>query len=308
MQVVIPDKMYLAEKDRKELISLGATIAQDTTTDPKEMMFRVRNADILTAKFVDITREIIDAAPKLKYIVSAAAGYDSIDVTYASAKGIKVINCPTHHAAAVAEHTLALLFALLRHIKTANDIILEGGWDSPLLEGTEISGKQVGLIGHGNIGARVESLLAGIGAQISYVDSQSSASEVDRMISQSDVVIICAQLNDATRHLIDERRIAAMKSSAYLINISRGAIVDQVALMAALERKAIRGAGLDVFEYELSDGPATPPIKELAQMSNVIATPHIGYHTGEALVRLSDELLVNIRAILGGAPINVVNS
>lgn len=306
MKVVVPDKIYLTEKDRKELVSLGATIAHNTTTDPKEMILRVQGAEVITAKFVDITRETIDAAPKLKYIVSAAAGYDSIDVAYANTKGIKVINCPTHHAAAVAEHTLALLFALMRNIKTANSTILAGGWDSPLLEGTEIGGKQVGLIGHGIIGSKVEELLLSMGAYTSYVNSRSSASEVDKLISHSDIVVISAQLNEATRHLIDERRIATMKSSAFLINISRGAIVDQNALTAALKRKAIQGAGLDVFENELSDGPATPAIKELARLSNVIATPHIGYHTSEALVRLSEEVLVNIRAILRGAPINVV--
>jgi len=307
MKIVIPDKMYLTQRNLKELASLGAVIAQDTTTDTKEMTLRIQEAEIITAKFINITRQTIDTAPKLKYIISAAAGYDSIDIEYASSRGIRVINCPTHHAAAVAEHTIALLFALLRHLKTANSSILEGGWDSPLLEGTEIGGKQIGLIGHGVIGSLVEGMLTGIGAHTSYVNSCSSPTEIDELVSRSDIVIICAQFNKRTVHLVDERRLSKMKSGAYLVNVSRGAIIDQKALIAALKRGSIRGAGLDVFEHELSNGPATPAIKELAQMANVIATPHIGYHTSEALVRLSEELLINIRAILKNEPINVVN-
>lgn len=299
--------MYLTDEHLKELDSLGAIIAPDTTTNVKEISLRVQDAEIITAKFVNITRDIINAAPKLKYIISAAAGYDSIDIEHARLKGIKVINCPTHHAAAVAEHTLALLFASVRHTKAANNSILLGGWDSPLLEGTEIGGKQIGIIGNGNIGSKVGSLLTGMGANISYVNSSSTPAEIDQLVTQSDIIIICAQLNKTTEHLIDKRRLSKMKSTAYLINVSRGAIVDQEALIAALKGNIIRGAGLDVFEDELSDGPATPAIKELAQMTNVVATPHIGYHTHEALVRLSEELLVNIRAVLDGRPINVVN-
>lgn len=307
MKIVIPDKMYIAEECLRELRSMGAVIAEDTPTDPKEIISRIQGADIVTAKYIDITRAIIDATPTLKYIVSAAAGYDSIDVEYASSRGITVVNCPTHHAAAVAEHTIALLFAVARNIKVANMHIAEAGWDSPLLMGTELAGKRAGLVGYGNIGRPVEKLLRGIDMNTAYVNSQSSSAEVDALIAESDVLIICTQLNGTTRHLLNERRLSSMKKSALLINVSRGAVIEQAALVRALKSGAVRGAGLDVFENEPASGSPTPEIIDLARMSNVIATPHIGYNTGETAKRLGEELISDLRAILSGTPINVVN-
>lgn len=308
MNIVIPDKIHIPEDCVRELQSMGIMVAKDTPISTAQIISRIKDAEVITAKYIDITKDMIDAVPNLKYIVSAAAGYDSIDVTYAKAKGVTVVNCPTHHSVAVAEHSIALLLGVARNTKTANACMANGEWDSPLLTGVELHGKQAGLIGYGTIGLHIEKLLTGFGANVSFVNSRSNATEVDTLVAESDILIVCAQLNRQTRHLLNDRRLSSMKSGAILVNVSRGAIVDQTALLKLLKGQRIRGAGLDVFENEPLFGAPTPQIMELAKQPNVLTTPHIGYNTEETARRLGQELIANIKAILDGTPINIVSA
>lgn len=142
---------------------------------------------------------------------------------------------------------------------------------------------------------------------VSYANSKTSSIELDQLISENDFVCINVPLTDQTKHLIDERRLRLMKKTAFLINVARGAIIDQQALITILRERCIAGAALDVFENEPLIGKSTQEITTLANLPNVIATPHIAYNTQETSVRLGEELFANIKACIAGRPQNVVN-
>jgi D-3-phosphoglycerate dehydrogenase len=257
--------------------------------------------------YIDITPGIIDACPKLKYIIVPAVGYEWVDYKYAASKGIKVINSSTHNSLAVAEHAIALLFAVIRNLYPAQASLQAGKWQSRDFRGIELHGKKVGLIGYGNIGKNIEAMAKGLGMNCSYVNSKSSSDDVDTLLSNSDVVIVCASLNDATRGLLDARRLGLLKQTTYLVNVARGAILDQEALMQALRNNKIAGAALDVFADEPLVGEPNENIVELSKLPNVVATPHIGYNTNETTFRLGEEIYTNIVACLNDEPQNIIN-
>lgn len=307
MQIVITDQIELAEDITEKLQQLSATIYDGTPNEEAEIINRIKDAELITASYIDITPAIIDAAPKLKYIIVPAVGYEWVDYKYAASKGIKVLNCPTHNSLAVAEHAIALLFAAARKIVEANIALRAGKWQQDAHKGFELSGKKVGLVGYGNIGKNLQRIAEGLGMHVRYVNSRSTSEELEELLSESDVVVLCLPLTDSTRNLIDARRLGIMKLSAILINVARGAIVDQGALYDVLENHQIAGAGLDVFTGELFGDVPSEEIVKLSQLSNVVATPHIAYNTDEAALRLGTELLANIQSCVDGAPRNVVN-
>jgi D-3-phosphoglycerate dehydrogenase len=194
-----------------------------------------------------------------------------------------------------------------RLLVQANSDLRQGGWGAQFFVGHELAGKQVGLIGHGNIGKRIEKLAVAFGMTVEYADSKTSLEELDEIIQRADYLVLCCPLNDQTRHMIDERRLSLMKRSAYLVNVARGAVVDQTALKTALQGSKILGAALDVFEGEPLSGKVSDEIRDLANMPNVIATPHIGASTSEAYVKLGDQIIEIIKAFQEGSPINLVN-
>jgi phosphoglycerate dehydrogenase-like enzyme len=307
MQIVITDKIVLSEDATSKIKNLPATVYDDTPTEASEIIRRIKDAEIITANYIDITAPIIDAAPNLKYIIVPSVGYEWVDYKYAASKGIKVLNCPTHNSLAVAEHAIALLFATARKITESNRALRSGTWQQDPYEGFELNGKSLGLVGYGNIGKNVERMAQGLGMQVSHTNSHSTSEELDSLMSDSDVVVLCLPLNEDTKGIIDARRLGLMRSSAVLVNVARGAIVNQTALRAALESGQIRGAGLDVFAGEPLTGTPSAEIVALSQLPNVVATPHIGYNTKETAVRLGIELLADIQSCIGKAPIHAVN-
>jgi D-3-phosphoglycerate dehydrogenase len=307
MKIIIPDKIHFSPPQLGELESLGAEVFDSLPNSEDELARRICDAEIITANYVDITPRVIDAAKNLKYIIAPSVGFEWIDAEYAASKGIQVLNCPSFNSNAVAELAIGLALTISRKILEANSDLRSGGWDPQTFVGTELSGKELGLIGHGNIGKLIEQKAKAFGMTVSYVDSKTSSDLIDKIISKADYLVLCAQLNDKTRHMIDGRRMALMKSSSFLINVARGAIVDQEALLEALEAGSICGAALDVFEGEPLTGTPSSEIVKLAKLQNVIGTPHIGASTNEANIRLGDEILANIDSIFNGKPRNVVN-
>ena len=307
MKIVITDKIDIDNAATKKLKDLPATVFEDTPKTDEEIISRVKDAEIITANYIDITPSIIDACPKLKYIIVPAVGYEWVDYKYAATKGIKVINSPTHNSLAVAEHAIALLFASVRNLFPAQTSLQAGKWKSRDFRGIELHGKKLGLVGYGNIGKNIEAMAQGLGMKCSYVKSKSTSDELDSLLGESDVVVLCASLNDATRGLIDSRRLGLLKPTAYLVNVARGAIVDQEALMQALRGHKIAGAALDVFADEPLVGEPNDQIVQMSKLPNVIATPHIGYNTQETTVRLGEEIYANIVACMDGRPQNLVN-
>jgi phosphoglycerate dehydrogenase-like enzyme len=307
MKIVFPDHIDFDETAKAKIKKLGITTYADTPSDEATIIERIKDAEIITFSWITITRAIIDAAPKLKYIISAAAGYNGVDHEYAANKGIKVLNCPTQNAEAVAEHALALMFAVSRRVVESSIDLQRGTWNRTNLLGSELGDKKLGLVGYGRVGKFIEQKVSGLGMDVRHVNSQSSEHELDSLLAESDIVCLCLTFNDKTKQIINRRRLALLQPHAILINVARGGVVDQVALLETLKKSAIRGAGLDVFDNEPTSGSVPVDILELAKLPNVVATPHIAYNTEQTITRLGEELFKNIESCLNGNPINVVN-
>ncbi|MBD2461998.1 glycerate dehydrogenase [Oscillatoria sp. FACHB-1407] len=309
MKLVFPDYLELLDEDWQALNRLGeVTRYDDIPASETELIQRIQGAELIGTAVVAITPSVIQQCPHLRYIVVPGIGYNHVDVAAATEAGIQVMNCPTNNVLAVAEFTLGLMFAITRRIVTAHGLLTQGIWDFKPLQGVELSGKKLGLIGHGAIAQAVEQRAIALGMTVTYATSKTSPEQLDRLLAESDIVSLHLPLTPQSKYLLDERRLRLMKPTAYLINTARGAIVDPKALLTVLQEKRIAGAALDVFEQEPTDGTTSPEIQALAQLDNVVLTPHIAYNSQEALARLGQEILQAIAACLKGDPINVVNA
>jgi phosphoglycerate dehydrogenase-like enzyme len=306
MKIVIPDHIEISSEAAESIRRLPVQMYNDIPNEA-EIIDRIKYAEIITANYIDITPKIIDAAPKLKYIIVPAVGYEWVDYKYATTKGIKVLNCPTFNSQAVAELAISLMFAVGRKIVEANTSLRNGEWQAARFKGFELSGKKLGLIGYGNIGKRIARMAEGIGMTVGYTNSKSSSAEIDKLFKESDVVTLCLPLNADTKGLVDAKRLTMLKSNAILINVARGPIIDQQALIEMLKSGKVAGAGLDVFNDEPLVGTPPQSIVELTKLPNVVATPHYGFNTVETAKRLGDELYENIKSCMDDAPINLVS-
>jgi D-3-phosphoglycerate dehydrogenase len=308
MKIVIPDKLILDAESRSKLESFpDIKIYDDVVNDPQTIIERLKDAEVVTANYIDLTKEIIEALPKLKYIISPAVGYDWIDSKTATEKSIKILNCPTFNTQAVAEHAIALMFAVKRQILNANKSILNGKFDSMEYTGTEVSAKTLVCIGKGNIGSKVLSMANGLGMITDFVDTKTNADDFNKKISNADVLVLSFPLNDKTKGLINEEKLSLLKSSAIVINIARGLVVDQDAFYKVLFENKIAGAGIDVFPKDETLKETNEDIMKFAILPNVVATPHLAFNTKEAGDRLGAELISDIESCLNNNPINVVN-
>jgi len=305
MKIVLPDKINISDKYKMRIKELGAVIFEDVP-DSDKLKNRIKNSEIITANYVDITPDVIDAAPHLKYIIVPAVGYDWVNTEYAAKKGITTLNCPTFNSQAVAEYAISLLMAVNRNVVVGSDQLRKGVWNPQLLVGRELSSKKLGLIGYGNVGKRIEKIALSLGMIVEYVNSQSNPNELDTLVMSSDFIIICAPLNERTYNLLDERRLGMLSPDVVLVNVGRGAIINQKAFIKVLKEGRIRGAGLDVFDGEPLHGKPNDELILIANLPNVIATSHIAYNTDEINDKQGAEILLNLQACLSGRPINVV--
>jgi phosphoglycerate dehydrogenase-like enzyme len=307
MHIVFVDNTPITPEDTARMKACGKVTIYHDKPNELQLIERVRDAEIIVANFVDITQNIIEAAPQLRYIIVSAVGFDNVTLSAARYRNIRVINCPTQNADAVANYTIALLLSLSRRIVQAHLDLREGKWDSLAYRGVELQARSIGIIGSGRIAKKVGSLAATLGMHVSYTNSKSSPQDVDALLKQADVITLHIPLTNETQHLLDERRLRLMKANSYLINTSRGGVIDQHALITLLKEGHFAGVALDVFEGETYSQPLTKAAVVLAQMRRVIATPHIAYDTDETTLRLGEELLNNIKACLAGKPINVIS-
>jgi D-3-phosphoglycerate dehydrogenase len=272
-------------------------------------------ADLILTCYARITRHVIDSATRLRGIVKYGVGVDSIDLEAATRRGVYVANAPDYGTETVADHAFALLMALSRKLPTIATGMRQDCWSWPvpkLLAG-DIYGKTLGLIGFGRIGKAVARRSAGFGMRVLAADPYVHPKEFERrgveaaslenLLAQSDFVSLHCVLTPETQAIVAANELQQMKRSAYLINVSRGALVDQRALVAALDEGAISGAACDVFPNE----PLTRS-DPLAGRENVILTPHLAWFTAEAEARLDEVTLNAIHQILGGqVPTNLKN-
>ncbi|MCA9386009.1 hypothetical protein KC717_05165, partial [Candidatus Dojkabacteria bacterium] len=202
---------------------------------------------------------------------------------------------------------IALMFAVSKKIIESHMSILNGAWKPTEIVGSELSGKNLYVIGNGNIGKKIQGLGAALNMNVSYADSKTSESEIDEQLMQADFICLALPLNNQTEGMIHAKRLEIMKDTAILINVARGLIIDQDDLYTALKEGTIAGAGLDVFP---DDSTITEPgegILRFAQLKNVVTTPHNAYNSQETMSRLGSELLADLESCIQSKPINVVN-
>ena len=256
-----------------------------------------------------IDAEVFDAVPSAKIFADYAVGYNNIDVDEAKKRGIVVTNTPGVLTDSVAEHTFAMILSVTSRITEGDRFTRAGkydGWAPELLLGMDIKGKTLGIIGAGMIGSQVSNIAkGGFGMNVIYFDIKKNdefesatgaefRGSVEDVLKEADVVTLHVPLLDSTRHLVNKERLGLMKPTAYLVNSSRGPVIDEDALVGTLREKKIAGAALDVFENEpaLADG--------LAELENIVITPHIASATIETRQKMSEMAAQNIIAFLEG--------
>ena len=253
-----------------------------------------------------IDKAAIDAAgPSLKVIANVAVGFDNLDVAYAKSKGIVCTNTPDVLTEAVADFTWALILGITRRIGEGERLVRAGnwkGWSFDFMLGSGLQGKLLGIVGAGRIGQAVAARAAAFGMRVAVSSRRDPGwpdaefMPFDRLIASADVVSLHVPMTAETRHLIDRTALTRMKRSAYLINTTRGPVIDEAALAWGLKEHLIAGAALDVFERE----PEVHP--DLLHLENVLLAPHLGSGTRETRIAMADLAVANVLAVLAGQP------
>ncbi len=293
--------------------SLGnVTFYEDT---PKELVYeRSKDADAIIINRIVVTRELLLSLPKLKYIGLFATGFNLVDTKAAHELGVTVCNVPFYCVGTVAQQAFALLLELCNHVNNLSDTIKNGNYNHSIEMSLseypifELYGKTLGIVGYGNIGKTVAALGKALSMNILVYSKHEKKLEdgerqvsLEELFSKSDVISLHCALNDETRELVNERLLSLVKPTALLINTARGGLIDEKALADALNSGKIGGAGLDVLAKE-------PPEKDcpLFTAKNVVLTPHIGWSSRDARMRLVKCVADNLSAWLDKKPINVV--
>jgi glycerate dehydrogenase len=317
MHIVVLDGYTLNPGDLNwsELEELGKCRIYDRTL-PNDVVPRAASADILLTNKTPITAQDIEQLPKLKYIGVLATGYNIVDVDAAEAQDIIVTNVPTYGTDSVAQNTFAHILNLTNRVGQHAQSVMQGKWtastdwcywDYPLIE---LSGLILGIIGFGRIGQSVANLGLAFGMKVLFYDPQTTRSQpstikkvdLNQLFEQSDIITLHCPLTDETEKLVNKERLRLMKKTAFLINTSRGPLIDETALAGALNNNKIAGAGLDVLSVE-------PPVADnpLLKAKNCFITPHNSWATKASRIRLMNAVIDNIKAFLNHKPKNVVN-
>jgi|Deesub1362A_J573_1020465.scaffolds.fasta_scaffold01130_3 D-3-phosphoglycerate dehydrogenase len=271
--------------------------------EKEELLSAIEDCDVIIVRtYTTIDREVIDRAKKLKVIARYGVGLERIDCEYARKKGIEVVNSPLGNVDSVAELVIFHMLSTLRRLVEADRSVRRREWDRKKFEFYELKGKLIGFIGFGNIPRAIVRKLSGFEVNFvaydPYVDEETMKAmnvkkvELDELLSTADVVSVHVPLTQETHHMIGRRELEMMKPTAVLINTARGKVVDEDALVEALEQGRIFGAGLDVYYEE------PPTNRRLLNLPNVVLTPHIGGMTKEANRRMAFELVEKIEKVL----------
>ncbi len=315
MKIIILDTNTLTrgDLDFSCIDQLGDTTYYNVLP-PEEIVPRCKDADALLINKAEMTREVIQSLPRLKYIGLFATGYNNVDLAAASEYGVSVVNIPGYSTDAVSQHVFALILSYASNAAAYNDAVHRGEWSAsgsfsffpyPI---TELAGKTLGIVGFGNIGRKTAGIGQAFGMNI-LVHSRTRKEgcpyrqcDLDTLLGESDYVTLHCPLNEASAHLINRETLKKMKPSAFLVNTSRGGVVDSLALAEALNDEIIAGAGIDVLPTEpmKADDP-------LLSAKNCIITPHIAWAAIESRRRCVSMAAENLKAFQEGHPQNVVN-
>lgn len=278
----------------------------------QQLAHEVADADLLLMCYSRVTRLVIEGATRLKAIIKYGVGIDAIDIDAARARGIPVVNIPQYAEETVAEGAFALIMALAKRFKPIQNAMQQEGWAWPEQRwlASDLAGKTLGLVGAGRIGSSMARMAGAFRMRVLGFDPHVADMPVERfhdlgaMLEECDFVSVHCVLNAQTRGLIGAAELGRMKRTAYLVNVSRGEIVDEAALLAVLQDRRIAGAALDAYGQEPL-AKAGHPLSPLYAMDNVMLWPHLTFYTLEAMKRLEDETLARCLEALEGRPLTV---
>ena len=318
MKIVVLDGYALnpGDLDWACLDQFGEVTVYSRTDSEDEAIARIGDSEIVLINKIHVTPRLLDACPSLRYIGVQATGYNVVDCAAAKERGIVVTNVPCYGTAAVAQFTLALLLEICHQIGHHNDLVHQGAWEkAPIFTfwatpQMELAGKTLGIIGFGRIGREVGRLAKAFGMKViaysrtQYPEGREIAEyvDLDTLYARSDIISLHCPLFPETEKMINAESIGKMKDGAILLNTSRGGLVDEEALTAALKTGKLRAAAVDVVSQE-----PMPNTNPLLTAPNCIITPHMAWAPVESRQRLLDTVVANIRAFLDGKPQNVVN-
>jgi D-3-phosphoglycerate dehydrogenase len=290
MKVLVCDSISpkAVERMRKEGLEVDV---QDQIT-PEELLEVIGAYDAMVVRSrTKVRKPVIDRAENLKVVVRGGVGVDNIDVDYATSKGIRIMNTPGASTHAVAELTIAYMFALARPIAQATESMRAGLWEKSKFAGIELAGKVLGIIGMGRIGAAVAQRAAALGMVVIGYDSRTVGTapymtmvELDEIYEKADFISLHIPLTESSKHMLNAEVFARMKKGVRIVDCARGGVIDESALYDAITAGQVAGAALDVFENE----PLTD--RKLFELPQVIGSPHIGAGTKEATARIGDEV------------------
>lgn len=272
------------------LVEIGLRVVICPVADPERFRHEMSDADVLWHFLEPVTADVIEASPRLRLIQKIGVGVNTIDLAAARERNIRVCNMPGTNSRAVAEASLALMFAALRRLSRFDVLTRRGdgwNWDAALQDELfELGGRCVGLVGYGSIPRILAPVLVALGAEVVYFarspkpDAVGEFCMLPELLARSDIVSLHVPLDPQTRHLIDAKALATMKQGAVLVNTARGGLVDEAALIEALRHGPLRAAALDTFEEE-----PTPRDNPLLRLENVVFTPHVAWMTAETFDR-----------------------
>lgn len=315
MNIVILNECFFLDHHLDKLKSLGNVQVYQDTIQEEDVIARIKNADvaIVNGLFAPLNKRVLESAKNLKFLALNTTGYDGIDMETATKRGIKVANAAGYATDSVAEHTIALMFSVLRQIPKLDRKMRESPFqvdpadkENEVYMGLNVKGKTLGIIGLGAIGSRLAELGKGLGMNVIAFNRSPKNMDGVRMVEKeellktADVVSINLALTPETEHIIGKKELSLMKSTAVLINTARGKHVDTNALYEALRENKIYGAGIDALEEWDQNNP-------LLGLKNIVLTPHQAFFTKESLENLSDLIVTNVESFIKGSPINLVN-
>ena len=318
MHVVFLDRATLAPQTQLRPLPFDHTLETFERTAPEDVAARIRNADIVITNKARITEEALAGATRLRMIAIAATGTDNVDLPACAARGIVVSNVRDYAGNSVPEHTFALIFALRRSLAAYRDAVRAGRWlesgqfcffDYPI---RNLAGSTLGVIGDGALGQAVAQMGRALGLRVLFAarktrnDVQAGYVPLETLLEESDIITLHCPLTAQTRDLIDATAFARMKRRPLLINTARGGLVNEAALVDALQTGAISGAGFDVVTQEPL--PADHPFQAIVSHPAFILTPHVAWASDEAMQTLADQLVGNIAAFYEGKPRNIVTA
>ena len=319
MKIVILERDSVGDDVSVDCLKELGELAIYHNTVKEEVKDRIKDADIIVANKAPINEETMKDASSVKLVCEFATGYDNVDLEYCKEKGIRVVNVVDYSTAAVAQHTFALCFYILEKLNHYDNYVKSGqyaaqprfsNFDIPF---TELDGKVWGIVGMGHIGRRVAKIAEAFGCKVIFYSASGNSKcteyervDLETLLKKSDFLSLHCPLSDKTRNLIDLEALKKMKTSAILINVARGPVVNDEALYIALTENMIAGAGLDVTGTEPMQ--ESNPLSKIMDSNKLIITPHLAWASIEARKRVVEETYKNIQAFYEGKESNVVGN